>query len=251
MLSCDAISLNIPTPSILLPPPPPQQIFEETQSEAGDDTYEPQYAGRQLSQSHRAGAGGGGGGHSGRPTSHATGSQRAYAAAPSASQRAARDAAFAFSPSATTGRADDNLAYSSSVYNKAGGGGGGGVSGFQKQLQQQQQQQQLQLQQQHAGALSPSVDGGAGGSGSGAVFTENAEPDDPTPYCLCQKPQYGEMIGCESADCPHGEWFHFFCVALTAAPKGVWYCPPCRKTNAEAAERAPKKSHHRKGGSGI
>jgi hypothetical protein len=82
----------------------------------------------------------------------------------------------------------------------------------------------------------------------GFAGAETAEPDDPTPYCLCQKPQYGEMIGCETENCPHGEWFHLHCVGLQAAPKGLWYCPPCRMAQSAAMERAPsKKSHHRKG----
>ena len=37
---------------------------------------------------------------------------------------------------------------------------------------------------------------------------------------------YGEMIGCDNADCPI-EWFHFGCMNLTTKPKGKWYCPKC------------------------
>ena len=205
---------------------PTPQVFEETQSEAGDDPYEAQYAQQPRTQqtSHRAGGGGG----AGRPAG-----SRGYVAPQAGAGQRSRDAAFAFSPSGS-GRADDALAYSAQgAYNKAGGGaaaGGMGAAGFK----------------QGGGggsALSPTAEG----LGAGGGFAENAELEDQTPYCLCQKPQYGEMIGCENAACPHGEWFHMYCVALTAAPKGIWYCPPCRKALTEAAERAPKKSHHRKG----
>ncbi|XP_043927496.1 inhibitor of growth protein 2-like [Protopterus annectens] len=42
-------------------------------------------------------------------------------------------------------------------------------------------------------------------------------------YCLCNQVSYGEMIGCDSEQCPI-ELFHFSCVALTYKPKGKWYC---------------------------
>ena len=82
------------------------------------------------------------------------------------------------------------------------------------------------------------------------------DPNEPT-YCLCQQVSkswrtqvthkfptqkftlpimpkiffsaqvsYGEMIGCDNADCPI-EWFHFGCMNLTTKPKGKWYCPKC------------------------
>jgi len=46
-------------------------------------------------------------------------------------------------------------------------------------------------------------------------------------YCLCQKPSYGEMVGCDNAACQY-EWFHYDCVGLKAPPAGKWYCPQCR-----------------------
>ncbi|XP_054159796.1 inhibitor of growth protein 5-like [Oppia nitens] len=51
------------------------------------------------------------------------------------------------------------------------------------------------------------------------------DPNEPT-YCLCHQVSYGEMIGCDNADCPI-EWFHFGCVGLTIKPKGKWFCPKC------------------------
>ena len=80
---------------------------------------------------------------------------------------------------------------------------------------------------------------GGGGDGDGE--------DETKPYCLCGKPQYGEMVGCDNDACASGEWFHLHCVGLTAAPKGAWKCPPCRTAAAAAAAAAAtKKSHHRR-----
>jgi hypothetical protein len=45
-------------------------------------------------------------------------------------------------------------------------------------------------------------------------------------YCTCRRVSFGNMIGCDNAECPT-EWFHFECVNLTVAPS-VWYCPTCR-----------------------
>lgn len=45
-------------------------------------------------------------------------------------------------------------------------------------------------------------------------------------YCTCRKISYGQMVGCENADCPI-EWYHFGCVGITAEPKDPWYCPTC------------------------
>ncbi|XP_073730050.1 inhibitor of growth protein 5b isoform X2 [Misgurnus anguillicaudatus] len=57
------------------------------------------------------------------------------------------------------------------------------------------------------------------------VLDMPVDPNEPT-YCLCSQVSYGEMIGCDNADCPI-EWFHFTCVGLTTKPKGKWYCPRC------------------------
>ncbi|XP_051989854.1 inhibitor of growth protein 5-like [Xyrauchen texanus] len=57
------------------------------------------------------------------------------------------------------------------------------------------------------------------------VLDMPVDPNEPT-YCLCSQVSYGEMIGCDNADCPI-EWFHFACVGLTTKPKGKWYCPRC------------------------
>ncbi|XP_069774286.1 inhibitor of growth protein 4 [Narcine bancroftii] len=57
------------------------------------------------------------------------------------------------------------------------------------------------------------------------VLDMPVDPNEPT-YCLCHQVSYGEMIGCDNADCSI-EWFHFACVGLTTKPRGKWYCPRC------------------------
>lgn len=46
--------------------------------------------------------------------------------------------------------------------------------------------------------------------------------------CYCQKPESGDMIGCDFPNCSI-EWFHQSCLRIKAIPKGKWYCPDCRK----------------------
>ena len=53
-------------------------------------------------------------------------------------------------------------------------------------------------------------------------------------YCSCRMPADDsdlddDMIGCDTPQCPHGEWFHFSCLKMKRAPKGSWFCPGCRK----------------------
>lgn len=45
---------------------------------------------------------------------------------------------------------------------------------------------------------------------------EDENGDEPR-YCYCNGVSYGEMVGCDSDDCPR-EWFHLSCVGLTKAP---------------------------------
>ena len=63
------------------------------------------------------------------------------------------------------------------------------------------------------------------------IPTENATGEVPTPeavYCYCRDSEHGNMVACENSECKF-EWFHFECVGITEEPKGVWYCPDCRK----------------------
>lgn len=57
------------------------------------------------------------------------------------------------------------------------------------------------------------------------VLDMPVDPNEPT-YCFCHQVSFGEMIGCDNADCPI-EWFHFQCVGLTSKPKGKWFCQRC------------------------
>ena len=47
-------------------------------------------------------------------------------------------------------------------------------------------------------------------------------------WCYCQKPESGDMIGCDYPSCTIG-WFHISCLKLKYVPEGKWYCPDCRK----------------------
>lgn len=46
-------------------------------------------------------------------------------------------------------------------------------------------------------------------------------------FCLCNGPEFGEMVLCDNDSCPI-KWYHFPCVSLVTKPKGKWYCPSCQ-----------------------
>ncbi|EJU05703.1 hypothetical protein DACRYDRAFT_98327 [Dacryopinax primogenitus] len=48
-------------------------------------------------------------------------------------------------------------------------------------------------------------------------------------YCYCHRVSFGEMIGCDAEDCPHGGWFHLECLGLDNPPKGSFFCDDCAK----------------------
>ena len=58
-------------------------------------------------------------------------------------------------------------------------------------------------------------------------------------FCLCQRPEYGNMIKCDDPDCAI-EWFHMPCVELQVAPPSgeKWYCKKCKCTRAWKSARA-------------
>jgi len=66
----------------------------------------------------------------------------------------------------------------------------------------------------------------------------DSEPDSdseiPKLYCICNRPQFGEMIGCDDEKCEI-EWFHVGCVNVSpsALKGGTWYCSDCLKRQAE------------------
>lgn len=43
-----------------------------------------------------------------------------------------------------------------------------------------------------------------------------------TTWCICNEPEYGRMIKCESEDCPY-QWFHYPCVSIRRKPCGQWF----------------------------
>lgn len=45
-------------------------------------------------------------------------------------------------------------------------------------------------------------------------------------YCYCNQVSFGEMVGCDGADCKR-EWFHLPCIGFKNPPKGRWYCDDC------------------------
>lgn len=46
-------------------------------------------------------------------------------------------------------------------------------------------------------------------------------------YCICNEPEYGKMIKCESYSCPT-EWFHYSCVDIKRKPRKAWLCTQCK-----------------------
>lgn len=60
------------------------------------------------------------------------------------------------------------------------------------------------------------------------LSTEMGEDEDDQLYCFCQTVSFGEMIACDNNNCKY-QWFHYNCVGLNEPPKGLWYCPDCRK----------------------
>lgn len=89
----------------------------------------------------------------------------------------------------------------------------------------------MQQQQQRAASSAAAAASGAGGGVGGG----GEEEGDGHIYCICQRPAFGEMVGCDNDSCPK-EWFHLTCVGLTKAPEGSWFCPECAKN----AKKGPK-----------
>lgn len=69
--------------------------------------------------------------------------------------------------------------------------------------------------------------------------TNNGADDDEI-YCFCRQVSYGEMVGCDNANCRY-EWFHYDCVGLTEPPVGAWFCPDCSKDMKKDVKSEKKK----------
>ena len=54
-----------------------------------------------------------------------------------------------------------------------------------------------------------------------------ARENDRKLYCICRRPSFGPMIGCDNPSCTF-QWFHYPCVHITRAPKGKWFCEYCK-----------------------
>lgn len=79
----------------------------------------------------------------------------------------------------------------------------------------------------------------------GQCCPTNAVPNRPSPaafdpneplFCICQRPSFGPMVGCDGKDCKY-EWFHFECVGLVEEPVGDWYCPDCQALMAKNSKK--------------
>ena len=47
-------------------------------------------------------------------------------------------------------------------------------------------------------------------------------------FCVCRKPEYGDMIACDNPSCPTpDEWYHYKCVNIKSTPR-KWYCLHCK-----------------------
>jgi hypothetical protein len=80
-----------------------------------------------------------------------------------------------------------------------------------------------------------------------------AEDADEPKYCYCGEGSFGEMIACDSDDCPT-EWFHLKCTGLQAVPDGdgqykydyvndpltqltdEWLCDVCKEPKRKKAK---------------
>lgn len=70
---------------------------------------------------------------------------------------------------------------------------------------------------------------------------EGGEEKDETLYCHCQRVSFGEMIGCDSNECPY-EWFHISCVGVSKPLPQTWYCSDCKeRMEKEKADKSLKK----------
>ena len=67
-----------------------------------------------------------------------------------------------------------------------------------------------------------------GGNRASSDEEDEEGEEDNTLYCTCQRPSFGEMIGCDNDNCEY-QWFHYECVGIKQQPSGEWLCPSCRK----------------------
>ena len=59
-----------------------------------------------------------------------------------------------------------------------------------------------------------------------SVDVNEQSEDELDEWCYCRKGSSGQMICCDSKDCPI-QWYHTTCLKIKKIPKGKWFCPSC------------------------
>lgn len=83
-------------------------------------------------------------------------------------------------------------------------------------------------------AATAHIAGNAPSAGASSNITPEPQPASRTNefgeplYCYCNQVAYGEMVGCDGANC-NREWFHLACIGFETIPKGKWYCEDCKR----------------------
>lgn len=54
----------------------------------------------------------------------------------------------------------------------------------------------------------------------------DVDEEDCGTWCFCQESRGGDMVGCDSKNCPI-KWFHTSCLKMESVPSGKWLCPTC------------------------
>ncbi|KDN53081.1 hypothetical protein K437DRAFT_253406 [Tilletiaria anomala UBC 951] len=72
------------------------------------------------------------------------------------------------------------------------------------------------------------------------ILETGVQEKDETPYCFCQRVSFGEMIGCDGADCRY-EWFHIGCVGVSKPLPPTWYCDDCKERLNATQQKKKKK----------
>ena len=66
-----------------------------------------------------------------------------------------------------------------------------------------------------------------------SVSASSNEEGSKTLYCICRKPESGQMVACDNLNCNSpDEWYHFKCVRLKRIPRGKWYCSHCTSSTS-------------------
>ncbi|KIM34174.1 hypothetical protein M408DRAFT_91663 [Serendipita vermifera MAFF 305830] len=81
----------------------------------------------------------------------------------------------------------------------------------------------------------------------GVGIANNQIIDEGKPYCICGRPNFGMMIGCDDAGCEF-KWFHLACISTTGTPpQSDFVCPSCRTRKVITTEGLSLSSRMRQG----